>query len=77
VSPAIVLSDQADGGNDDGPVRRVESDRCLDGRQVVVEVARVDGKEVGKESESNAEPERNPVVVVVWGEREGKRVNWE
>jgi hypothetical protein len=32
----------------------VESDRRLDGRQVVVEAARVDGKELGKESESIA-----------------------
>jgi hypothetical protein len=54
VSPAIVLGDQADGGNDDPPVRRVESDRRLDGRQVVVEVAKVDGKDLGKESESIA-----------------------
>jgi hypothetical protein len=46
--------DQADEGNDDAPVRRVESDWRLDGRQVVVEAARADGKELGKESESIA-----------------------
>jgi hypothetical protein len=49
-----VLNDQADEGNDDAPVRRVESDRRLDGRQVVVEAARADSKELGKESESTA-----------------------
>jgi hypothetical protein len=54
VSPVIVLGDQADEGNDDAPVRRVESDRRLDGRQIVVEAVRVDGKELGKESESIA-----------------------
>jgi hypothetical protein len=54
VSPVIVLGDQADEGKDDAPVRRVESDRPLDGRQVVVETARVDNKELGKESESIA-----------------------
>jgi hypothetical protein len=32
----------------------VESDRRLDGRQVVVEVARADGKELEKESKSIA-----------------------
>jgi hypothetical protein len=48
------LNDEADEGNDDAPVRRVESDRRLDGRQVVVEVARVDGKALGNESESIA-----------------------
>jgi hypothetical protein len=32
----------------------VESDRRLDGRQVVVKAARVDGKELGRESESIA-----------------------
>jgi hypothetical protein len=35
-------------------VRRLASDRLLAGRQVAVEVARVDGKELGKESESIA-----------------------
>jgi hypothetical protein len=35
-------------------VRRVESDRLLDCRQIVVEAARVDGKELEKESESIA-----------------------
>jgi hypothetical protein len=54
VSPAIVLGDQADEGNDDAPVRRVESDRRLDGRQVVAEAARVEGQEPGKESKSIA-----------------------
>jgi hypothetical protein len=51
VSPVIVLGDQADEGNDDAPVRRGESDRRVDDRQIVVEVARFDGKELGKESE--------------------------
>jgi hypothetical protein len=46
--------DQADEGHDDASVRRAESDRILAGRQVVVEAARVDGKELGKESESIA-----------------------
>jgi hypothetical protein len=32
----------------------LESDRLLGGRQIVVETARVDGKELGKESESIA-----------------------
>jgi uncharacterized protein YabE (DUF348 family) len=36
------------------PVRRVESDRPLEGRQVVAEVARADHRELGKESESIA-----------------------
>jgi hypothetical protein len=54
VSPVIVLGNQADEGNDNAPVRRVESTRRLDGRQIVVEVARADGKELGKESESIA-----------------------
>jgi hypothetical protein len=45
------LNDEADDGNDDTPVRRVESDRRLDGRQIVVEAARADNKELGKESE--------------------------
>jgi hypothetical protein len=46
------LNDQADEGNNDAPVRCVESDRRLDGRQVVVEAASVEGKELEKESES-------------------------
>jgi hypothetical protein len=54
MSQVIVLSDQADGGNDDAPVRRVESDQRLDGRQVVVEAVRVEGKDLGKQSESIA-----------------------
>jgi hypothetical protein len=54
VSPVIVLDDQAYEGNDDATVRRVESDRCLAGRQTVVEAARVDSKKLGKESESIA-----------------------
>jgi hypothetical protein len=54
VNPVIVLGDQADEGNDDAPVRRVESDRRRDDRQIVVEAARVGGKELGKESESIA-----------------------
>jgi hypothetical protein len=45
------LNDQADEGNYDALVRRVESDRCLDGRQILAEAARVDGKELGKESQ--------------------------
>jgi hypothetical protein len=52
VSPVIVLKAQADESNDDAPVRRVESYRRLDGRQLVVEAARADRKELGKESES-------------------------
>jgi hypothetical protein len=48
------LNDQADEGNDGAPARRVESDRRLGGRQVVVEAARVDRKELQKESESTA-----------------------
>jgi hypothetical protein len=47
----IVLGDRVDGGNDDAPVRGVESDRRLDLGQVVAEVARVGGEELGKESE--------------------------
>jgi hypothetical protein len=43
--------DQADEGHNNAPVRRVESDRLIDGRQVEVEVSRVDGKGLGKESE--------------------------
>jgi hypothetical protein len=54
VSPVIVLGDQSDGGNDDAPVRRVESDRRLAGRQIVVEAARVEGRELEKESASIA-----------------------
>jgi hypothetical protein len=54
VSPVIVPGDQGDGGNDEAPVRRVESDRHLDGRQVVVEAARAEGRDLGKESESIA-----------------------
>jgi uncharacterized protein YabE (DUF348 family) len=54
VSRVIVLGDQADEGNYDAPVRRIESDRRLAGQHVVAEVARVDGKELGKESESIA-----------------------
>jgi hypothetical protein len=54
MSPVIVLGDQADEGNDDAPVRRVESDRRLDGRHILVEAARVDVKKLGKESESIA-----------------------
>jgi hypothetical protein len=50
VSPVLVLGDQADEGNDDAPMRRVESDRRLNGRQVVAEGARANGKEPGKES---------------------------
>jgi hypothetical protein len=46
--------DQGHEGHDYAPVRRVESDRRLDGRQVVVEAARVDSKKLGKESESIA-----------------------
>jgi hypothetical protein len=47
-------NDQAEEGNDDAPVRRVESHRRFDDRQIVVKVARVDGKELGNESESIA-----------------------
>jgi hypothetical protein len=54
VSAGIVLGDQAGEGNDDAPVRRVESDRRLDDRQVVVEVSRADCKELEKESKSIA-----------------------
>jgi hypothetical protein len=102
----------------------VEGDRRIDGRQVEAEAAGVDGKELGKESESiasggleghwdhwerqprdgetdremedemmgmrvkiiegmqtcissNIEPERKVVVVVVmWREGEGRRVDW-
>jgi hypothetical protein len=43
--------DEADEGHDDAPLRGVESDRRLDGGQVVVKVARIDGKELGKEPE--------------------------
>jgi hypothetical protein len=50
VSRVIILGDQEDGGNDDAPVRRVESD----GREVVVEVPRVEGKDLEKEFESIA-----------------------
>jgi hypothetical protein len=46
--------DHANKGNDDALGRRAESDRLITGRQVVVETARVDGKELGKESESIA-----------------------
>jgi hypothetical protein len=45
---------QADKGHDDAPVRRVESDRRLAGRQVAVEAARVGSTELRKESESIA-----------------------
>jgi hypothetical protein len=44
--------DQTNKGHDDALVRGLESDRRLDGRQVVVEATRADGKELGKESES-------------------------
>jgi hypothetical protein len=54
VSRVIVLGDQADGGNDDASVRRVESYRRLDCRQVVVEAPRVEGKDLEKEFESIA-----------------------
>jgi hypothetical protein len=54
VSRVIVLGDQADGGNDDAPVRRVESDRRFDGRQVVVEAPRVESKDRENEFESIA-----------------------
>jgi hypothetical protein len=47
VSRVIVLGDQADGGNDDTPVRRVESD----GREVVVEAPSVERKDIEKEFE--------------------------
>jgi hypothetical protein len=46
--------DLADEGHNNAPVRRVESDRLLAGRQIEVEEATVDGKELGKESESIA-----------------------
>jgi hypothetical protein len=48
------LNEQADEGHDDAPVWRVESHRRLGGRQIVVEVARVGGKVLGKKSESIA-----------------------
>jgi hypothetical protein len=54
VSRGLVLGDQADGGHDDAPVRRVESYRRLDGRKVVVEAPRVEGKDLEKEFESIA-----------------------
>jgi hypothetical protein len=54
VSAAIVLGDQADEGNGDAPVRRGESDRRLDGRQIVVKAATIESKELWKESESIA-----------------------
>jgi hypothetical protein len=50
VSQVIILGDQADAGNDDAPVRRVESD----GREVVVEAPSVEGKDLEKEFESIA-----------------------
>jgi hypothetical protein len=50
VSRVIVLGDPADGGNDDAPVRRVESD----GREVVVEAPRVEGKHLERKFESIA-----------------------
>jgi hypothetical protein len=53
-SGVIVLGDQANGGNDDASVRRVESDRRLDGRQVVVEAPKVEGKDLEKEFELTA-----------------------
>jgi hypothetical protein len=46
--------DQVDEDHDDAPVRCAESDRRLDDRQIVAEMARVDGKELGNESESIA-----------------------
>jgi hypothetical protein len=63
------LNGLADEGNDDAPVRRVESDRRLDGQQVVVEAARVDGKELGKESESIA----SECLEGHWGKGTGRR----
>jgi hypothetical protein len=50
VSQVIVLGDQAHVGNDDDPVRRVESD----GQEVVVEAPRFEGKDLEKEFESIA-----------------------
>jgi hypothetical protein len=50
VSRVIILGDQADGGNDDAPVRGVESD----GREVMVEAPRAEGKDLEKEFESIA-----------------------
>jgi hypothetical protein len=65
VSLVIVLGDQADEGSYDAPVRGMESDRRLDGREVVVEAPRIEDKDLEKEFESIASESLSFIVVRV------------